>query len=89
MTEPGGLLADELLQRLCRDVRDVLLRQEGGDTLLAIPLCSPFPLMPVFCLGSPATLGGRPYLVFSVFEGQLGMISPKEGQNRSGNLKNR
>ena len=88
-TEPGRLLADELLQRLCRDVRDALLYQEGGDTLLAVPLRSPFPLMPVFCLGSPKKLEGRPYLVFSVFEGQLGMISPKEGQNRSGNHKNR
>ena len=87
--EPGRLLTDKLLQRLCRDVRDALLRQEGGDTLLAVPLRSPFPLLPAFCLGSPRKLEGRPYLVFSVFEGQLGMISPKEGQNRSGNLKNR
>ncbi len=87
--EPGRLLEDELLRRRCRDVRDALLYQEGGDTLLAVPLRSPFPLMSVFCLGSPRKLEGRPYLVFSVFEGQLGMISPRDGQNRSGNLKNR
>ncbi len=87
--DPGRLLGDELLRRLCRDVRGALTLRQEGETLLALPLTDPFPLLPVFCLGSVRTLEGRQYLVFSVFDGRLGMISPGEGQNRSGDLKNR
>ena len=87
--EPGRLLADGLLRRLCRGAQGALICQDAGKTLLALPLRSPFPLLPAFCMGSPRKLEGSTYLVFSVFEGRLGMISPKEGQNRSGDPKNR
>ncbi len=86
---PERLLADTLLRRLCAGAGGALVRREEGRTLLALPLTDPFPLLPVFCLGSLQRLEDRPYLVFAIFEGRPGMISPQEGQNRTGDPQNR
>ena len=82
--EPGRLLADGLLRRLCTGASGALTRREGEDTLLALPLADPFPLLPVFCLGTFRRLEGKPYLLFGIFDGRPGMIPPSEGHARSG-----
>ena len=87
--EPGRLLADPLLRRLSRGLRGALTRREEDRLLLALPLTDPFPLLPVFCLGSLRELEGKPYLVFSIFAGKPGMISPAEGHDRNGEPQNR
>ena len=87
--EPGRLFAEALLRELCAPVSGALTRREGGRTLLALPLTQPFPLLPVFCLGTLRVLEGKPYLVFEIFEGKPGMISPSEGHDRSGEPQNR
>ncbi|MBR3554316.1 MAG: hypothetical protein IKN89_00240 [Oscillospiraceae bacterium] len=81
---PGRLLTDGLLRRLCTGFAGALTRREGENTLLALPLTEPFPLMPVFCLGTLRQLEGRPYLIFGIFNGKPGMIPPSEGQDRRG-----
>lgn len=81
---PGGLLRDALLRRLCAGVTGALTRREGGRTLLALPLTQPFPLLPAFCLGTLRVLEGKTYLVFGIFDGKPGMISPAEGQASGG-----
>ncbi len=82
--EPGRLLADGLLRRLCAGFSGALTRREGEDVLLALPLIDPFPLLPVFCLGTLRRLEGRPYLLFRIFDGKPGMIPTSEGQDREG-----
>ncbi len=82
--EPSRLLADGLLRRLCTGASGALTRREGEDTLLALPLADPFPLLPVFCLGTFRRLEGKPYLLFGIFDGRPGMIPPSEGHARSG-----
>ena len=85
--EPGRLLADGLLHRLCAGFAGALTRREGAITLLALPLTEPFPLLPVFCLGTLRRLEGRPYLLFGIFDGKPGMIPPSEGHARDGEPK--
>ena len=84
--EPGRLLSDALLRRLCASARGALIRRGEEGLLLALPLAGsePFPLLPVFCLGTFRRLAGKPYLVFGIFEGRPGMISPSEGHARNG-----
>lgn len=77
--EPGRLLEDRLLRCLCAGLRGALTRQGERGTLLAVPLADPFPLLPVFCLGSLRQLDGRPYLVFEIFAGKPGMIPQRRG----------
>ena len=89
--EPGRLLEEGPLRRLCASVRGALTRRGEEGLLLALPLMEtePFPLMPVFCLGTFRRLEGKPYLVFGIFEGRPGMISPSEGHARNGKNQNR
>ena len=82
--EPGKLLSDGLLRRLCAGAAGALTRREGEAVLLALPLTDPFPLLPVFCLGTLRRLEGRPYLLFGIFDGKPGMIPPSEGHARDG-----
>ncbi len=77
--EPGRLLEDRLLRRLCEGLRGALTCRGERGTLLAVPLADPFPLLPVFCLGSLWQLDGRPYLVFEIFAGKPGMIPQRRG----------
>ena len=85
--DPGRLFRDPTLISLCKDARGALVRETEGASLLALPLASPFPLLPVFCLGTPKRLGGSDYLVFSVFRGEVGMMSPEAGQAMDGDPK--
>ncbi len=87
--EPGRLLEDGALRRLCASARGALTRPGEAGLLLALPLTEPFPLLPVFCLGTFRELEGKPYLVFGIFEGRPGMISPSEGQTRREGPQNR
>ena len=87
--EPGRLLADALLRRLCASARGALTRQGNEGLQLALPLRSPFPLLPAFCLGTFRRLEGKPYLVFGIIDGKPGMISPSEGNARNGEPQNR
>ncbi len=82
--EPGRLLGDGLLRRLCAGAAGALIRREGERIVLALPLTDPFPLLPVFCLGTLRLLEGRPYLLFGIFDGEPGMIPSSEGQDRDG-----
>ena len=86
---PGRLFADATLRRLCASARGALTRQGEEGLLLALPLTEPFPLLPAFCLGTLRVLEGKPYLVFRIFEGRPGMISPLEGHARNGEPQNR
>ena len=87
--EPGRLFGDAILRRLCAGLSGALTCRERRGLQLALPLTEPFPLLPAFCLGSLRQLEGRPYLVFCIFDGKPGMISPSEGQNRTGEIQNR
>lgn len=72
--EPGRCFRDPYLRSLCRDVRGAMLRRVGEELQLAVPLNDPFPLMPIFCLGSYRKLGEIPCLVFAVSEGLPAII---------------
>ena len=85
--DPGRLFRDPALRALGSEVRGALIRETEGSSLLALPLTSPFPLLPVFCLGTPKRLGQTTYLLFSVFRGEAGMISPDAGQAMDGDPK--
>ncbi len=85
--DPGRLFRDPALKALCREVRGALVREEGGFSLLALPLVSPFPLLPLFCLGTPRRLGDATYLLFSAFQGEAGMIPPEAGHAMAGGPK--
>jgi hypothetical protein len=84
---PERLLRDGQLQTLCRGLRGALVRTRAGETELAAPLTEPFPLLPLFCLGSFRRISGRPYLVFGVREGMAAVISPDTGQTKAGDPK--
>ncbi len=85
--DPSRLFREPLLQRLSLEVRGALACPAEEGVLLALPLTSPFPLLPVFCLGTPRRLGGNTYLVFHVFQGKVGMIPPETGQAIPGDPK--
>ena len=71
-------LFDDILLSRAGPVRGALTKRGDGVTLLAVPWSpdAPFPLMPVFCLGSPYERDGRDYLLFSVSEGRP-LIAPE------------
>jgi|GEM_PF-810663 len=69
--DPGRLFTDPAVAALCRSVAGALVREEDGQTQLAIPVheSGAFPLTSFLCLGTPATIGGAPYVVFTVKNG--------------------
>ena len=73
--EPAGelppLLSDPVLRQAAEGVTGALLRRRGEETELAVPFDpgAPFPLVPLICLGRPATVGGRRYLIFRLDAG--------------------
>ena len=85
--DPGRLFRDPALRALGSEVRGALVRETEGASLLALPLCSPFLLLPIFCLGTPKRFGNTTYLLFSVFRGEVGMIPPEAGQATAGGPK--
>ncbi len=65
------LFSEPELRECCRGIAGLRCRRNGEDTLLAVPLLTPFPLMPIFCLASYLELDGAPYLVFCFRNGEL------------------
>lgn len=70
---PARLFRDETLRRAARGIHDALIRADGADTRLAVPLRSdaPFPAMPIFCFGETEEIEGAAYVVFGVSGGEL------------------
>lgn len=68
--DPGALFRDRQLRDCCGTIRGARFRREGEDTLLALPVNGPFPLMPLFCLAAYTELDGRPFLVFCLRDGE-------------------
>jgi hypothetical protein len=71
--KPAKLFADIELARMCENVHDALFCDTGVVVYLAVPNCPdrPFPLMPVFCFGTPEVINGKNYIVFSLKNGML------------------
>ena len=71
MTVFRNLLSDPVLRQAAEGVTGALLRRRGEETELAVPFDpgAPFPLVPLICLGRPATVGGRRYLIFRLDAG--------------------
>jgi hypothetical protein len=64
---------DRDIARSCEGVTDALVSARAGLVLLAVPISpgEPFPMMPVFCFGTPWKIGGRDYIVFRIKDGCL------------------
>lgn len=71
--EPGIVFSDPDLKAACKGARGVLIQKNGESTELAFLLKSgePFELMPAFCLGKPARINTKDYLIFSVKDGSV------------------
>ncbi len=82
--DPGRHFREPLLRALCGEVRGAKYFEAGEDSLLALPLVSPFPLLPIFCLGTPRRLGQETCLLFRVFQGRPGMIPAEAGHAMAG-----
>jgi len=82
--DPGRHFSDSTLRALCRGIRGALLRREGEALLLALPLAGPFPLLPIFCLGTPRRIRGDTCLVFQMMEGKPRIVSGSTGQTTPG-----
>ncbi|MDR1329977.1 MAG: hypothetical protein LBK23_10290 [Oscillospiraceae bacterium] len=74
--EPERFFSDGGKSELTDAVRGALAREDGGVIYLAAPISEeePFPMTPVFCFGTPETIGGKDHLVFKLKNGTL--ISP-------------
>ncbi|MDR2356513.1 MAG: hypothetical protein LBD92_00290 [Oscillospiraceae bacterium] len=71
---PETLFRDGELAALARGVTGALSSGlPGGGALLAVPISErePFPMMPIFCFGTPAAIGGAEYLVFTIRDGKV------------------
>ncbi len=73
LPEPGAYFSDPDLKASCKGARGVLISKEGELAQLAFPLRKgvPFALMPAFCMGSPAVIDGKNYLIFKIKNGSL------------------
>ena len=71
--DPSLLFGDPALAEACRGMTGALYSVRDGLGLLAVPVSpeEPFPLMPAFCFGTPATFRGREYIVFRLRDGNL------------------
>lgn len=70
---PEELFNDPGVAAACGGVTGALLSSRDGYQLLAVPISpeEPFPMMSVFCFGSPEEIGGRTYVVFKIRDGNL------------------
>lgn len=70
---PEALFSDPDVSAACSGVTGALLASREGYQLLAVPISTeePFPMMSVFCFGSPEEIGGRTYIVFKISDGKL------------------
>jgi hypothetical protein len=74
VTSPEALFGDGELAAAARGVTGALSAPlPDGGTLLAIQISDdkPFPMMSIFCLGEPRSIGGAEYLVFTVRGGTV------------------
>jgi hypothetical protein len=73
ISEPALQFADPDLKAACKDAKGVLMAKTGEITELAFPIKSgaPFDLMPAFCLGRPAKIGDKDYLIFKLKNGNI------------------
>ena len=64
---PGYKLSDPILQESASNWGSMLIRYTKEGFQLAAPLNPhyPFPLTPLFCLGSAQTIDGQPHIIFS------------------------
>jgi hypothetical protein len=71
--EPERFFADGGRAGLTDALHGALAREDGGVIYLAAPISEeePFPMTPVFCFGTPETIGGKDYLVFRLKNGTL------------------
>ena len=62
---PGKLMGDRLLEQAMSGVRRGLLKRDEEGFLLAFPYSprSPFPVLPLFCLGGLEQIGEKWYLL--------------------------
>lgn len=69
----SDLFADPLLKSASSGITGAFIKEDGKHTYLAIPFESgaPFPLMPVFCKGTPEQINGKTYLLFQIAQGQI------------------
>ena len=72
---PSVLFSGPDIINSCKNAQGALVKTASGATLLAIPVSDdvPFPMMPVFCLGTPEKIDGRDYLMFTVKNGTLSL----------------
>jgi hypothetical protein len=70
---PEELFSDPGVAAACSGVTGALSVLPGGVPALAVPISpeEPFPMMSVFCFGSPEEIGGRTYIVFKIRDGNL------------------
>ena len=73
--KPEAPVEDAELQQLFCGLQGVLTRQEGEQTLLAVPLeaDAPFPAMPIFCFMEVEDISGKLYGIFRLEQGKLRM----------------
>jgi hypothetical protein len=73
ISNPGVLFHDPGIAAACDGVTGALLTSTDGCELLAVPVSpdAPFPMMAVFCFGSPGEIGGRDYIIFKIADGNL------------------
>ncbi|MGI5971769.1 MAG: hypothetical protein ACOX7P_08615 [Oscillospiraceae bacterium] len=66
LRSPGSRFSDPLLRRIWSNVQGALIKRTDEELLIAAPYTEDLeqPLAAIFCLGEPAEIGGRQYLVF-------------------------
>lgn len=69
--DPGRHILDAELKRAAETAGEAWVRFEGADTLLAFPWApsEPFPMIPIFRLGTAASMAGRDFMVFRLRDG--------------------
>lgn len=73
VSTPGVLFNDASIAGACEGVSGALISVREGFQHLAVPVSpeEPFPMMAVFCFGSPTVISGREYIVFKIQDGNL------------------
>lgn len=72
-SKPEELFSDPDLSEACTGAKGVISKRAGHITEAAFPVGSgiPFSLMPAFCLGKPAVINEKKYLIFKIVDGNL------------------
>lgn len=77
LCSPETVFRTPWLRRSLQGSGAVLVRQEEGRLLLAIPYdpAKPFPLVPLFCFAKLCRIHGKPYLCFAFNEAEVPIFS--------------